>query len=116
MGVLAQISLAPPLGTQLIALVVSEAVLLVVVVVAYVRYRQLKSVSVDDWFAERDQHASPRVRRMMEESHAQWEAERRAAAAAEGRPAGLTAPPSGRPVDSTESPGPAAKPPLGPPA
>jgi len=39
MGVLAQISLAPPLGTRLIALVVSEAVLLVVVVVAYVRYR-----------------------------------------------------------------------------
>jgi hypothetical protein len=111
MGVLAQIPLAPPLSSRLIALAVSEAVLLVVVVVAYVRYRQLKSVSVDDWFAERDQHASPRVRRMMEESHAQWEAERRAAAA-EGRPAG----PPGRSTESAEPSGPAAKPPLGPPA
>ena len=93
MGVLAQMPLAPPLGARLIALLVCEAVLMVVVVAAYLRYRQLKSVSVDEWFAERDEHASPRVRRMMEESHAQWEAEQRTAAEAEGRPRGPTKPP-----------------------
>ena len=98
MGLLAQIPLAPPLGTRLVALVVCEAVLMVVVVAAYLRYRQLKSVSVDDWFAERDQHASPRVRRMMEESHAQWEAEQRAAAEAEGRPTGPAEPPPDPPA------------------
>ncbi len=98
MGVLAQIPVAPPLGVRLVALVVCEAVLMVVVVAAYLRYRQLKSVSVDDWFAERDEHASPRVRRMMEESHAQWEAEQRAAAEAEGRPSGPAEPPPDPPA------------------
>ena len=81
MGLLAQVPLAPPLSARLVALIVCEAVLMVVVVAAYLRYRQLKSVSVDEWFAERDKHASPRVRRMIEESHAQWEAEQRTAAA-----------------------------------
>jgi hypothetical protein len=110
MGALAQIPLSPPLSSRLIALIVCEAVLIVVVVAAYLRYRQLKSVSVDDWFAERDEHASPRVRRMMDESHAQWEVEQRIAAEAEGRSAGTTEPPPG----TTELPGPPAESPPGP--
>jgi hypothetical protein len=93
MGALAQIPLAPSLSARLVALIVCEAVLMVVVVAAYLRYRQLKSVSVDDWFAERDKHASPRVRRMMEDSHAQWEAEQQTAAESEGQPGTPTEPP-----------------------
>jgi hypothetical protein len=82
-GMIAGIPLSPPLHTRLIALVAIEAVLVVVVVLAWLKYRQLKHVSIDEWFAERDQHASPRVRRMMQESHEQYEAERRTAEAAE---------------------------------
>jgi hypothetical protein len=82
-GILAGVPLAPPLHTRLIALVAIEVVLVIVVVAAWFKYRQLKHVSIDEWFAERDEHASPRVRRMMQESHEQYEAERRAAEAAE---------------------------------
>jgi hypothetical protein len=84
-GIFAGIQLAPSLHTRLIALVAIEAVLLVVVIASWFKYRRLKHASIDDWFAERDQHASPRVRRMMQESHAQYEAERRIAEAAERR-------------------------------
>jgi hypothetical protein len=87
MSVLAQIPLSPSLRTRLIALLVIEVVLAVVVVASWLKYRQLKHVSIDEWFAERDRHASARVRRMMQESHEQWEAERRAAEAAERRAA-----------------------------
>jgi len=73
---LAGIPMAPSLRTRLIALIVVEVVLAVVVVASYFKYRQLKAVSTDEWFAERDKHASPRVQRMMEESREQWEAER----------------------------------------
>jgi hypothetical protein len=83
MSVLAQIPLSPSLHTRLIALLVIEVVLAVVVVASWLKYRQLKHVSIDEWFAERDRHASARVRRMMQESHEQWEAERGAAEAAE---------------------------------
>jgi hypothetical protein len=82
-GIFAGIQLAPSLHTRLIALVAIEAVLLVVVIASWFKYRQLKHVSIDEWFAERDRHASPRVRRMMQESHEQYEAERRIAEAAE---------------------------------
>jgi hypothetical protein len=87
MSVLAQIPLSPSLRTRLIALLVIEVVLAVVVVASWLKYRQLKHVSIDEWFAERDRHASARVRRMMQESHAQWEAEQRSAEAAERRAA-----------------------------
>jgi len=69
------IPLAPPLHTRLIAFIIVEAVLLVLVIASYLKYKQLKAVSTDDWFAERDKHASPRVKRMMQESHEQWESE-----------------------------------------
>ena len=73
---LAGIPMAPSLRSRLIALIVVEAVLAVIVVASYFKYRQLKAVSTDEWFAERDKHASPRVQRMMDESREQWEAER----------------------------------------
>jgi len=73
---LAGIPMAPSLRSRLIALIVVEAVLAVIVVASYFKYRQLKAVSTDEWFAERDKHASPRVQRMMDESRELWEAER----------------------------------------
>jgi hypothetical protein len=95
MSVLAQIPLSPSLRTRLIALLVIEVVLAVVVVASWLKYRQLKHVSIDEWFAERDRHASARVRRMMQESHAQWEAEQRSAEAAERRAADEAEPQAG---------------------
>jgi hypothetical protein len=79
-AVLAQIPLAPPLDTRLIALVVVEVLLAVLVVLLWIRYDQLKRVPVDEWW-ERRQRAgvSPRVRRMMDASHEQYLAEQRGA-------------------------------------
>jgi hypothetical protein len=80
-GLLAQIPLAPSLSVRLIALAVIEVVLLILVVILWIKYDQLKKVPVDEWW-ERRQRAgvSPRVRRMMRESHEQYLAERREAA------------------------------------
>jgi hypothetical protein len=55
-----QTPLSPPLGTRLIALVVVEIVLAVIVVLLYVKYVQLKSVPLDEWWARRLEEATPR--------------------------------------------------------
>ncbi len=79
---------------RLIALVVIEVVLLALVVALYVRYEQLKKIPVDEWWERRRRAGvSPRVDRMMRESHEQYLAEQREAAesglldAGESRPA-----------------------------
>ena len=70
---LGQIPLSPPLNVRLIALVVVEVVLLILVVVLWLRYEQLKKVSVDEWWERRRRAGvSPRVERMMRESHDAW--------------------------------------------
>ena len=74
-----QIPLSPPLSVRLIALVVIEVVLLALVVVLWVRYEQFKKIPVDEWWARRRRAGvSPRVERMMRESHEQYLAEQRA--------------------------------------
>jgi hypothetical protein len=73
---LGQIPLSPPLNVRLIAFAVIEVVLLVLVVVLWLRYEQLKKVSVDEWWQRRQRAGvSPRVERMMRESHDAWLAE-----------------------------------------
>ena len=93
-SLLGQIPLSPPLSVRLIALVVIEVVLLVLVVALYMRYDQLKKIPVDEWWERRRRAGvSPRVDRMMRESHEQYLAEQREAAesglldAGESRPA-----------------------------
>jgi hypothetical protein len=77
-SLLAQIPLAPPLDVRLVALAVVEVVLLVVAALLWVKYTQLKKVPVDEWWERRKRAGiSPRVERMMRESHDQWLAERR---------------------------------------
>ena len=88
-ALLAQIPLSPPLGTRLLALLVVEIVLAILVVLLWIKYDQLKKVPVDEWW-ERRQRAgvSPRVRRMMDESHEQYLAELHEAAESGELPAG----------------------------
>jgi hypothetical protein len=97
-GFVGQIPLSPPLGTRLIALVVVEIVLAITVVVLYLKYKQLKSVPLDEWWAQRLEKATPRMRRMIRESQEIYE-EERAAARAEQAPEkpGETAPRSDTP-------------------
>ena len=77
---LGQIPLSPPLSVRLIALAVVEVVLLALAVALWLKYEQLKRVSVDEWWERRRRAGiSPRVRRMIEESHEQYLAERREA-------------------------------------
>jgi len=76
MSLVAQIPLAPPLDVRLIALAVVEVFLVAVVVLLWIKYTQLKHVSVDEWWERRKKAGvSPRVERMMRESHEQWLAE-----------------------------------------
>ena len=108
---LAQIPLSPPLNVRLIALAVVEVVLLVLVVVLWLKYEQLKKVSVDEWWQRRRRAGvSPRVERMMRESHDAWLSERGEAAesglTSRGGPAGAGAalpvqphPPESRPPE-----------------
>jgi hypothetical protein len=79
MDVIAQIPLSPSLGARLIALLVVEVVLLILVAVLWIKYEELKKVSVDEWWERRKKAGvSPRVQRMMRESHEQWEADQAA--------------------------------------
>lgn len=79
-GIVAQIPLSPPLSVRLIALAVVEVVLLALAVAIWLKYEQLKRVSVDEWWERRRRAGiSPRVRRMIQESHEQYLAERREA-------------------------------------
>jgi hypothetical protein len=85
-GLVGQIPLSPPLGTRLMALVVVEIVLAIVVVLLYFKYKELKSVPLDEWWAQRLEKATPRMRRMIRESQEIYE-EEQAAAGAEQAPA-----------------------------
>lgn len=79
MKVIAQIPLSPALGVRLIALLVVEVVLLILVAVLWIKYEELKRVSVDEWWERRRKGGvSPRVQRMMRESHERWEADQAA--------------------------------------
>jgi len=96
---LGQIPLSPPLSVRLIALVVIEVVLLILAFLLYLRYDQLKKIPVDEWWERRRRAGvSPRVERMMRESHEQYLAEQREAAesglldAGESRPEAPGAP------------------------
>ncbi len=95
-----QIPLSPPLGTRLIALIVVEIVLAVIVVLLYFKYKELKSVPLDEWWALRLNEATPRMRRMIRESQEIYE-EEQAAARAEQAPA---APGEGSPGDAPAPP------------
>ena len=75
-ALLAQIPLAPPLHTRLIALAVVEAFLAVIVVLLYIKYRDLKSVPIEEWWAYRLSKATPRMKRMISEAQEEYEAER----------------------------------------
>ncbi len=80
LALIGQVPLSPPLGVRLIALVVIEVVLVVLVALLWARYRQFKQVSVDEWWERRRRAGvSPRVQRMMHESHEQYLAEQREA-------------------------------------
>ncbi len=82
------IPLAPPLNVRLIALAVVEVVLLLLVVLLYIRWDQLKSEPLGKWWARRRQEGLSRKSLFaMQES----ELERRAA---EGAAAAETAQPS----------------------
>ncbi len=79
-GIIAQIPLSPPLNVRMIALAVVEVVLLALAVALWLKYEQLKKVSVDEWWERRRRAGiSPRVRRMIQESHEQYLADRREA-------------------------------------
>jgi hypothetical protein len=80
-----QIPLSPPFGTRLTALVVVEIVLAVLVVLLYFKYKALKSVPLDEWWARRLEKATPRMRRMIRESQEIYEEEQ---AAFGGKPGG----------------------------
>jgi hypothetical protein len=78
MSVLAQIPLSPPLQTRLIALLVVEVVLLLAAFLVWLKYDQLKHLSVDDWWERRQKSGlSPRVQRMIRESEEQYASEKR---------------------------------------
>ena len=78
---LGQIPLSPPLNVRLIALLVVEVVLLILVVVLWLKYEQFKKVPVDEWWQRRKRAGvSPRVERMMRESHDAWLGEQNEAA------------------------------------
>jgi len=95
-ALVAGIPLAPPLSVRLIALVVIEVVLLIVVVLFYVKYDQLKKIPVDEWWERRKRAGvSPRVQRMMRESHDQYLAEQNEAAESGLLDAGESRPGSG---------------------
>ena len=88
-ALIGQIPLSPPLSVRLIAFVVIEVVLLVLVVLLWVRYDQLKKIPVDEWWERRRRAGvSPRVQRMMRESHEQYLAERREAGESGETPSG----------------------------
>jgi hypothetical protein len=89
-GLVAQIPLAPPLNTRLIALVVTEIVLAVIVVLLYFKYAELKAVPIEEWWARRLEKATPRMRRMIRESQEIYE-EEQAALRAEQAPAAPSA-------------------------
>jgi hypothetical protein len=74
-----QIPLSPPLNTRLITLVVVEIALAILVVLLYLKYKQLKSVPLDEWWARRLEDATPRMRRMIRESQEIYEQEQAAA-------------------------------------
>jgi len=81
-ALLGQIPLSPPLSVRLIALAVIEVALLALVVALWIKYDQLKKIPVDEWWTRRRRAGvSPRVERMMRESHEQYLAERREATA-----------------------------------
>ena len=80
LALIGQIPLSPPLSVRLIALVVIEVVLLILVALLWVRYDQLKKIPVDEWWERRRRAGiSPRVQRMMHESHEHYLAEQREA-------------------------------------
>ena len=54
----------------------------------YFKYVQLKSMPLDDWWAQRLEEATPRMRRMIRESQEIYE-EEQAAARAEQAPGGV---------------------------
>ncbi len=94
-----QLPLSPPLGTRLLALVVVEIVLAVIVVLLFLKYRQLKAVPLDEWWARRLDKATPRMRRMIRESQEIYEEEQAAmrggqAASTSGQDAPDRSPPS----------------------
>jgi hypothetical protein len=108
---LGQIPLSPPLSVRLIALAVVEVVLLILVVVLWLKYEQLKTVSVDEWWQRRKQAGvSPRVERMMRESHDAWLSERSEAAESGPTGGGESLPVQPRPPDSRS---PEPRPPAG---
>jgi hypothetical protein len=89
-GFVAQIPLAPPLHTRLIALVVIEIFLITTAVLLYIRWVQLKEEPLDRWWSERQAAGfSPRTRALMQESERERMRE-------EGRPE--DGPEPGRPV------------------
>ncbi len=79
-----QIPLSPPLNTRLITLVVVEIVLAILVVLLYLKYKQLKAVPLDDWWARRLEKATPRMRRMIRESQEIYEEEQAALRGGQG--------------------------------
>ena len=74
-----QIPLSPSLQTRLITLAVIEVVLAVIVVLLYFKYKELKSVPLDEWWARRLEEATPRMRRMIRESQEIYHEEQAAA-------------------------------------
>ncbi len=93
-----QIPLSPPLSVRLIAIVVIEVVLLALVVVLWFRYEQFKRIPVDEWWERRRRAGvSPRVERMMRESHEQYLAEQSEAAESGALEAGESRPAAGGP-------------------
>jgi hypothetical protein len=102
-----QIPLAPPLDTRLITLVVVEIVLGVLVVLLYFKYKQLKAVPLDEWWARRLEKATPRMRRMIRESQEIYEEEQaalRGGQAAGGPEEALTPGGEARPPAAGEPP------------
>ena len=110
---LGQIPLSPPLNVRLIALLVVEAVLLILVVVLWLKYEQFKKVPVDEWWQRRKRAGvSPRVERMMRESHDAWLGERSEAAESGPTGGGESLPVQPRPPEPrSPEPGPPDGPP-----
>lgn len=107
---LGQIPLSPPLSVRLIALVVVEVVLLILVVVLWLKYEQFKKVPVDEWWERRKRAGvSPRVERMMRESHDAWLGEQNEAAESGLTGGGKSRPDQPRPPEpGPPEPGPPA--------
>ena len=77
-----------------------EVVLLILVVVLWLKYEQLKTVSVDEWWQRRKRAGvSRRVERMMRESHDAWLAEQGETAESGLTGAGAPAPAEPGPPD-----------------